>query len=215
MKKSLLALTLAAAFSGMQAESRLYIESVPSAKQGVIELKLKLDADADAVAGYQAKLTSESNAAVVENSPVMNSENKIPGENSFFGTHNVGNDELELNILSYSDKCQTFSAGSGQVIATIPVTINEAGTYNFTLTGIILADATGDTTPCSDVPFTVTVNAGVQYDVNGDGTFNFADVLDLFDYYNEDETNKLIDFNGDGSKNFADILDLIDYYNEL
>lgn len=216
MKKSLLALTLATAFCSMQAENKIFISNI-EAEPGTINLELKLNAEADAIAGYQAKLTTTSSAVTVDEGDAVMTANKIPGENSFFGTHNVGTESMALNILSYSGDCSTFAATTEDVvIANIPVTINEAGTYTFTLSGIILADATGKTTTCSDVAFTVTVKeAGDPNDINGDDSFDFYDVLDFLDYLNAGELDKIFDFNEDDEIDFYDVLDLLDYLNEI
>lgn len=204
MKKFLFTLTMAAALSGMQAnaESKLYSENV-TVNQGETTLELKLMNDAK-VAGYQANLSVTGSNVTIGEGIAMTS-NKMPGSEPFVGAHNMS--ATSLNMLVYSNECLAYSASAtGKAVLTVPVNFTAAGTYTFTLSGVILSDEVGTTTKCSDVTFTVTVNAGVPNDVNGDKIFDFEDAQDLFAALMGMSTKdvNLVDYNKDGVIDFED-----------
>lgn len=222
MKKFLFTLTMAAALSGMQANAGtndyLTGKAGQTAKVGeTLQLELQLASGSDVVAGYQADITVTNASDVTFGEGFAASGDVLEG--GWYGSNQLADGTFK--ILSYSESCSTLAKQTtARTVSTIPVTFAKEGTYTFTVKNVILSDETGTTITAANKTFTVTVEAEEEWpsmallDFNEDGEFDFFDILDLLDCYNEGDYESMVDFNEDGECDFFDILDMLDYYNE-
>jgi len=140
-------------------------------------------------------------------------------------TSRYEDDSQTLNISklegnSYRFVCFSMSneiiTGTSGAILNVALTIGESvneGSYEATISNIVVTKTDGTQLKLSDAKFNIVVTNVIKGDANGDGEVNVSDIVEIVNYIMNKPSDKFVfaaaDLNGDGEVNVTDIVKVV------
>lgn len=140
-------------------------------------------------------------------------------------TSRYEDDSQTLNISklegnTYRFVCFSMSneiiTGTSGAILNVALTIGESvneGSYEATISNIVVTKTDGTQLKLSDAKFNIVVTNIIKGDANGDGEVNVSDIVEIVNYIMNKPSDKFVfaaaDLNGDGEVNVTDIVKVV------
>lgn len=140
-------------------------------------------------------------------------------------TSRYEDDSQTLNISklegnTYRFVCFSMSneiiTGTSGAILNVALTIGESvneGSYEATISNIVVTKTDGTQLKLSDAKFNIVVTNVIKGDANGDGEVNVSDIVEIVNYIMNKPSDKFVfaaaDLNGDGEVNVTDIVKVV------
>lgn len=118
-------------------------------------------------------------------------------------------------FVCFSMSNEIITGTSGAILnaaLTIGESVNE-GSYEATISNIVVTKTDGTQLKLSDAKFNIVVTNVIKGDANGDGEVNVSDIVEIVNYIMNKPSDKFVfaaaDLNGDGEVNVTDIVKVV------
>ena len=118
-------------------------------------------------------------------------------------------------FVCFSMSNEIITGTSGAILnaaLTIGESVNE-GSYEATISNIVVTKTDGTQLKLSDAKFKIVVTNVIKGDANGDGEVNVSDIVEIVNYIMNKPSDKFVfaaaDLNGDGEVNVTDIVKVV------
>lgn len=118
-------------------------------------------------------------------------------------------------FVCFSMSNEIITGTSGAILnaaLTIGESVNE-GSYEATISNIVVTKTDGTQLKLSDAKFKIVVTNVIKGDANGDGEVNVSDIVEIVNYIMNKPSDKFVfaaaDMNGDGEVNVTDIVKVV------
>lgn len=194
------------------------VGNVAASKGSTISININLINESTNLTAYQFDLILPAGVTLATNANgkyQVTKTSRYVDDNQTLNVSKVEGSYNTYRIVCFSMSNEKIADTSGAILnaaLTIGESVNE-GSYEATISNIVVTKTDGTQLKLSDAKFNIVVTNVIKGDANGDGEVNVSDIVEIVNYIMNKPSDKFVfaaaDLNEDGEVNVTDIVKVV------